>query len=106
MPGYQARKLERTPLVEMPEDFRTLSRTNAFCVRIVVFHVWILLHQFGVLVVVRDARQCKFMFEGSLVLNDEMNLLTSFHAEVVWREAAPSRSCWWRRARAALSRAP
>src|SRR5512141_1345283 len=69
--GDQAGEFERAAFAEAPEDVRALAGVDALGVRVVVLHVGIFLHQFGVLGVVGDAGQHEFVLQRALVLDDE-----------------------------------
>src|SRR5262245_33827991 len=81
VPGNQASEFERAGLAESPENLRSLTRVNSLRVRIVVFHFRIFFHQLGVFVVVFNACQRELVFDFTLVLDDEANLLACLHVQ-------------------------
>jgi hypothetical protein len=82
----QAGIFEVAGLAEFPHDLVSLLLGDTLTVRIVVFHVRILLHGLGVLEIFGSGRQYEFVDEFAVVAQHELDLLTLLDLDPVQQE--------------------
>src|SRR5579883_504339 len=87
MPGNQAREVERAGLGESLEDLTGRLGLQPDRVRVIVFHVGILLHRLHMLEVALHSAYDEFVVLLAIVAQLETNLFTLVHADVIWSES-------------------
>src|SRR3954447_6440168 len=82
MVGNQAGKFEGARLGELPDDFGRLVRRKPYPVRVVVLHVRVLLHHFGMREILLGGGEQEFVVLLADVAQDEADLLAALDRDV------------------------
>src|SRR5882672_4377932 len=81
MARNETSELKLAALGEFPEQVEVLRCGYALCVRLVMFHVWKLLHFIGVFAILRSGSEGEFMRPGAFILKREVDLLSAAHLD-------------------------
>ena len=83
MTRYQARIFELAGLAEFPHDLIGLLRSKTLTVRIIVFHVRVLPHHFGMFEILLRGPEDEFVVELAVVAQDELDLFVLLDVDPV-----------------------
>jgi hypothetical protein len=93
--GDEAGEFELAAPGKLPDKLVVSVWLQTFCIRIVVLHVRILLHDFRVLAILHDRREDEFVILLAVVLQNETDLFPPSHLdarrraeEVIYRRGA------------------